>query len=271
MIETLCMPQSRLKIHSWQQPLRLRAHARKAMEGRKRLARRDAAKRRARQSRHRLRYTGAVAMPHVLSSPGRVPCRRSLLFVWVFVLGCGLAQAAQAQDAERLFDSGLTFDQFLSGAKAQREAWLRTTASANLPPALVEQFRQASAGLHILVVAEDWCPDSVNVVPYIAALASAAAIPLRIVGQMVGEPLTNRHRTPDGRTAIPTVVLLRGSDEVAAWVERPAVVQQWFLSMATSPESARRFGERESWYESDHGHTVLAEVIALAEATAAGR
>ena len=79
----------------------------------------------------------------------------------------------------------------------------------------------------------------------------------------------NRHRTPDGRPATPTVVLLRDGDEVGAWVERPGIVQQWFLSMATNPESARRFGDRQSWYDSDRGHTVLAEVIALAERTAA--
>ena len=134
---------------------------------------------------------------------------------------------------------------------------------------MVARFKHAGDGLRILVVAEDWCPDSVNALPYVAALASSAAVPLRIVDRKVGEPLMNRHRTPDGRIATPTVVLLRNGHEVDAWVERPGLVQRWFLSMATNPESARRFGERQSWYESDHGHTVLAEVIALAERSAA--
>ena len=103
----------------------------------------------------------------------------------------------------------------------------------------------------------------------VAGLAFSASVPLRIVDRKIGAPLMDRHRTPDGRIATPTVVLLRAGDEVGAWVERPGVVQQWFLSMATDPESVRRFGERQAWYESDGGRTVLAEVTALAERTAA--
>jgi hypothetical protein len=81
----------------------------------------------------------------------------------------------------------------------------------------------------------------------------------------------NDHRTPDGRTATPTVVLLRDGLDVGGWVERPAPVQQWFLSMATDAESARRFADRQAWYESDRGQTVLAELTALAERTAPAR
>jgi hypothetical protein len=180
-------------------------------------------------------------------------------------------RAAQTPDAERLFDRGLTWEQFLATATAQRDVWLKTAASANVPADIVERFRRASSGLRLLVVAEDWCPDSVNSVPFIAAAAASADVRLRIVDRKVGEALMNRHRTPDGRPATPTVVLLRHGDEVGAWVERPGVVQQWFLSMATSPESAKRFGERQSWYEADRGQTVLAEILSLAERTAAGK
>ena len=51
----------------------------------------------------------------------------------------------------------------------------------SVPSDVVERFRRVSGGLRILVVAEDWCPDSVNAVPYIAGLASSASVPLRIV------------------------------------------------------------------------------------------
>jgi hypothetical protein len=75
------------------------------------------------------------------------------------------------------------------------------------------------------------------------------------------------HRTPDGRTATPTVVLLRNGRDVGAWVERPAELQEMFLSMSTNPESARRFSQRQSWYESDGGRSTLREVVALIETT----
>jgi hypothetical protein len=223
-------------------------------------------------------------VPHLRSSPTgtfgkpvrpRTPVFRfALLFGCAVLLGLSNIEAAPASDADRLFESGLTWDQFLAGATAQRDAWLKTTATANAPQDLIERFRRVSTGLRLLVVAEDWCPDSVNVVPHIAGLASSVSVPLRIVGRKLGEPLLDKHRTPDGRTATPTIVLLREgveADDAAAWIERPAVIQQWFRSMAADSESARRFADRQSWYESDHGRTALAEVIALAEETAAGR
>jgi hypothetical protein len=209
-----------------------------------------------------------VTVAAVLSSPfvsyGGCLC--------LLVLLSGSAQVpAQAGNSEDLFARGLTWEQFLVAATAQRDAWLKTTASAAVPANVAARFKRVSTGLRILVVAEDWCPDSVNAVPYVARLAAAAAVPLRIVDRTVGAGLMKRHPTPDGRPATPTVVLLRAGDDVAAWVERPGVVQQWFLSMAANPESARRFGGRQSWYESDRGHTVLAEVTALAERTVAGK
>jgi hypothetical protein len=205
--------------------------------------------------------------------PRRRLLNAALLLGCVLALGGARAEAARTDHAARLFERGLTWDQFLGGAKAQRDAWLKTAATAaNSPsPELIARFRRVAAQLRMVIVAEDWCPDSVNVVPYIAALATAAAVPLRIIGRTAGQPLMDTHRTPDGRSATPTVVLLRGDDDIGAWVERPAVIQQWFLSMTTDPENARRFAERQSWYDADRGRTVLGEVIAIAERTAAGR
>ena len=117
------------------------------------------------------------------------------------------------------------------------------------------------------MIAEDWCSDSVFTVPYVAQLASSAGVALRVVNRAMGEPLMDRHRTPDGRTATPTIVLLRGGREVGGWVERPAVLQTMFLSMATSPESARRFADRQAWCEADRGLTALSEIVALVEQT----
>ncbi len=180
-------------------------------------------------------------------------------------------RGAEAGDAQRLFDRGRTWEQFLTDARAQRDEWHKAAANAAVPPDLVERFRRASANLRIVVVAEDRCPDSLNALPYLAALSSAASIPLRIVDRKLGEPLMQQHRTPDGRPATPTVVLLRDGEDAGAWIERPAVVQSWFLSMAANPDSARKFGDRQAWFDADRGHTVLAEVIALAERTSAGK
>jgi hypothetical protein len=138
-----------------------------------------------------------------------------------------------------------------------------------VPPEFTERMSAASQGLRLVVVAEDWCPDSAFTVPYVAQLARSAGVPLRIVDRSMGEPLMIAHRTPDGRTATPTIVLLRNGQDVGAWVERPAELQQMFLSMSTNAENARRFSQRQTWYESDRGLSTLREIVALIERTRA--
>jgi Thioredoxin len=168
---------------------------------------------------------------------------------------------------DRLVESGKPWEQFLAGVSAQREVWLKTESAVTVPLDFVERARKVSRGLQLLVVTEDWCPDSAYSIPYVARLAQAAGVPLRVVDRAAGEPLMLAHRTSDGRTATPTIVILRNGRDVGAWVERPAELQQLFLSMSTSPENAKRFSQRHLWYESDGGLTVLKEVLALIEQT----
>lgn len=177
--------------------------------------------------------------------------------------------SGHAVQTTRLFDRGRTFSQFLAQTTAQHERWLKNAAASDIAPADVERLKRVRSGLRLLIVAEDWCLDSVYTVPYIANLAAAAGVELRIVDRTAGNALMAQHRTRDGRNVTPTVVLLRDDRDVGAWVERPMVLQALFFSMATNPESARQFAERASWYEHDRGRATIAEVIALAERTAA--
>jgi hypothetical protein len=174
-------------------------------------------------------------------------------------------QAPDVPTAASLFERGLTWEQFLSGVTVQRELWLKNAAAANIPPGLSERLTRVSRGLRLVIVAEDSCTDSVNTVPYIARLASAARLDVRVIDRTVGEPLMKRHHAPGGRTATPVVVLVRNGRDVGAWVERPAVLQKLFLSMTADPENGRRLAQRQSWYDLDRGRTTLEELVALAE------
>jgi len=188
--------------------------------------------------------------------------------IWPLLLVALLQQAAgQSATFERLFESGQTWQQFLAGVSAQRDLWLKTESAVTVSPDFVERAKNASRGLQLLVVAEDWCPDSAYSVPYIARLAQSAGIPLRVLDRKAGAPLMRAHPTSDGRSVTPTVVMWRNGRDVGAWVERPAELQQMFFSMSTSPENAQRFSQRHLWYESDGGRTVLKEVLALIEQT----
>jgi hypothetical protein len=183
----------------------------------------------------------------------------------------GVAQPVPPAAAERLFDAGDTWEQFLGAVVMQQELWRRTAADAAVSADFVERVRRAGRGLQLLVVAEDWCPDSAYSVPYVARLAASAQVPLRIVDRLKGESLMRTHRTNDGRTVTPIVVVLRQGADVGAWIERPLVLQKLFRSMSSSPDNARQFAERGKWYEADRGVTVLTEVVALIEQTRAAK
>jgi len=175
--------------------------------------------------------------------------------------------APGAASAAILYAEGRPWDAFLSGARAQRETWQKNAGRA-VPPALVERLRRAGEGLRLLIVTADWCGDSVHSVPYIAQLAALAGVELRVVDFRAGKAVMEAHRTPDGRASTPTVVLLRGEREVAAWVERPAALQWWYLGMAGQLSDEERLERKLSWYEWNRGADALAEIVALAEQTA---
>ena len=78
----------------------------------------------------------------------------------IVLLLAAVAQTVPRAEAERLFDSGDTWPQFLDKVEAQRELWHRTAAGAAVSSDLVNRVQRAGKGLQLLVVAEDWCPDS---------------------------------------------------------------------------------------------------------------
>lgn len=174
--------------------------------------------------------------------------------------------APTTSDAVALRDQGLPWTEYLASTKQQRDIWVRN-ADRNVPAALVERLRTAGKGLQLLVVAEDWCTDSVNTVPYLGTLASKAGIDMRVITSVPGKPIMEAHRTPDGRAATPTVILIRDGKEVAAWVERPAALQTWMLGPGAALDQPDRSARKMSWYEWNRGDDTLREIVVLAEQT----
>lgn len=175
-----------------------------------------------------------------------------------------LTPPAAQSGAAALFDQGSTWTQFLEQANSRRELWQTNAGRDRITPELLARAKAAAEGIRILVIAEAACSDSVNTVPFIANLAGRASIDLRIVGRDAGKAVIERYRTPDGRSATPTVVLLRGDREVGAWVERPAALQDWYIAMKDL-DTRERVDRKMSWYEWDRGDSTLAEIVALLE------
>lgn len=190
------------------------------------------------------------------------------MFLVAFITTLALSPAPAEQDAQAIYDRGITWQAFYDAADARRELWRSNTtrAKARITPDEVERLQKAGTGLTLLVVAEANCSDSVNTVPFIAELAAKAGVELRIVSKEAGEPLLEHHKTPDGRTATPTVIILRDGRDVGAWVERPSALQEWFTTR-TDIRTSERVQRKMSWYAWDLGDSTVAEFLAAVEAS----
>jgi hypothetical protein len=175
--------------------------------------------------------------------------------------------------ARVLFDQGQTFAQFLAAATARREGWHRIRDSAAVSSALVQRARAVGGQWQLLVVAIDRCGDSMNSVPYLAALTdSVPAIRLRIVSPTAGKAVQEQYRSLDGRTATPTIVLLTADGRaVGCIVELPRELRDWGHAARMRKLSLDSIHDyQRSWYAANRGAGITTEAVELLEAAAAG-
>ena len=163
-----------------------------------------------------------------------------------------------------LYESGEKFTDFVARATARKEQWEGNYALKIAPDALVTRATAAGSGWKLLVVTISSCGDSVNSVPYLASfLDKVPSIEMRLISPTAGKAVQEAHRTPDGRAATPTVILLDGEfNERGCWVERPVPLQDAMKDPA--------FGSRQEWYDKDRGASALDEIVQMIEAAHAG-
>lgn len=187
-------------------------------------------------------------------------------------LACGPAAPADS-GLLALYDGGRTYAAFLAAAAARRTDWLRNTAKATLDSAVIARARAAGRGWRFLAVLEDGCSDSVNTIPYVAALVAAMGdgTELRLVNSTVGRVVLNRYRTYDDRGATPTVVLLDAAgDVVGCWVERPTPLSEWTQSERSKLSQAAFYEQKMSWYDQDRGRSTVEDIVRMLEGARPG-
>lgn len=185
----------------------------------------------------------------------------------------GPAATVHADSAYRaLYEGGLTFADFVARARQRKDEWQRHFDDAVLPDALLTRAARAGGPWRILVVAVSGCSDSVNSIPYLARLVSRVpGLDLRIVDSNVGRSVMEAHRTPDGRAATPTVILLDPEfNERGCWIERPSELQSWIISQKGQMRDGEIFDRKMQWYEDEKGSKSLDEIVAVMEAAASG-
>ena len=171
-----------------------------------------------------------------------------------------------------LYASGVDYARFLADATSRREQWLANSAKAVVPADALAAARALPGRWRLLVIAVDGCSDSVNTIPYLARLVEEVpSIELRIVLPDPGKAVMETHRTPDGRAATPTVVVLDESGaDVGCWVERPSVLQSGAIDARAKHAMEDWARGKQAWYDADSGASTIREVVAVLQAAAAG-
>ncbi len=194
--------------------------------------------------------------------------RRSVRMVLAIAAALLLAPETGAQelDARELYEDGVTFEEFLANTDRRREAWHAHYEGGAPTYQALQAARAVGGELKFLVVAEDWCGDSVNTVPYLARLVEQVpGWEMRVINSRRGADLMAANPTPDGRAATPTILVLDSDDEqVGAFIERPTILQEWFLRAESELPRKELFEQKYTWYAEDAGEETVRELTELA-------
>jgi hypothetical protein len=178
--------------------------------------------------------------------------------------------SASRDRLQRRYADAPTFDGFVDAAQANKQLWTTTYRLVRVPEVFVERVRALPAKLHLLVLNEDWCGDSVNTLPAIAKLVSLVPdkVDLRVLGRDANPDLMDAHLTGTSRS-IPVVIVLDDAYlERGWWGPRPKELQAWALGPGQALDKAERYREIRRWYARDRALSTLEEVVALLESAA---
>jgi hypothetical protein len=168
-------------------------------------------------------------------------------------------------DFKMLWDQALPFDAFVASCKAEHcGLWLGVYRLARIPDWALAAV-PPGAQRKLLVIAEDWCGDASNTVPFVAKFAeSVPGFELRVIQRDTYPEVMDQYLT-NGARSIPIVIALdENFEEVGHWGPRPSELQTWVMAnRATTPKS-ELYPQIRKWYARDRGETTLREVLEAA-------
>jgi hypothetical protein len=160
------------------------------------------------------------------------------------------------------YGSAATVEGFLDEVRENRDLWHRIWEGAAVDAGLLARARDLKGPIRLLVLAEDWCMDSTNTVPYVARLAEAVeGWELRILGKEENPDLMEGHLT-EGKEAIPVILVLdREYRETGWWGGRPQSLRGFFSRELQDLDEDARFAGLRGWYARDAGRSALGELL----------
>jgi hypothetical protein len=181
--------------------------------------------------------------------------------------GVPRAPALTPPEFRTLWDSAEPFADFLDGVEARRDEWHENYLVAVAHHDSRERAEKVPGRYRFLAVAVDDCSDSVSTLPHIARLVETLpGVELRVIDPVRGQALLDRHRTPDGRSATPTLVLLNDDfEEAGCWVERPDALQRWYIEQRATRSAEELLEGKMAWFDENRGVSTLSEIVSLLE------
>lgn len=167
--------------------------------------------------------------------------------------------------AER-FAAGSTFEQLLERRKDNSDLWSAIYRRASLDDDAMRRVGELEHRFHLLVLNEDWCGDSVNILPYVARLSEASDhLEMRILGRDRNPDLMDAHLTGRSRS-IPIVIVYDSAfREKGWWGPRPGPLQTWVLTEGLALPKPDRYPLIRAWYARDKGKTIVSEILSIVE------
>ena len=164
---------------------------------------------------------------------------------------------------KELWSQAMTFDAFVAAAGTHRDLWEGLYRLARLPTWADGATKGRT--LRLLALAEDWCGDASNTIPFLARWAGQAeGVELRILRRDEHPEVMDRYLT-NGARSIPVVIVLdQDFHELGHWGPRPTVLQAWVMQNKGTIPKAELYPQVRKWYARDHGETTLKELLAIA-------
>jgi hypothetical protein len=195
---------------------------------------------------------------------------------------CAPTPVAAAADTLRgSYASAVTFREYLPEASATNGLWRENWERSQVDSETLERVRRLVSGAgdgdispswRLLAVVHPGCSDSMSSIPFLARLAEEVdGLELRLIGSEESQDLMEPYRTPDDRTATPTLLLLDQEFALAGcWVEQPRALQERWLGAARELSSRERMARKMAWYEEDAGRETLSDIASMLEEAARG-
>ncbi|MFH1195412.1 MAG: thioredoxin family protein [bacterium] len=113
-----------------------------------------------------------------------------------------------------------------------------------------------------LVITEDWCGDSAQILPYLAVMASQnPLINFKILERDSNLDFMDLYLTDGKSRSIPKLIVIdKDWNEVFQWGARPKAAQDYFLQLKSEGLAKDSINEKlQMWYNADKGKSLEAE------------